>query len=436
MKRNFLLVSTGLVLLTSCIKDHFPPHCDGQFNNVYGGSENEGAYSIFAASDGGYLFGGWTLSNDQDVSGNHGREDVWLVKLDCNGRIQWQRAFGGSSSDAAFDITPDPQGNVMIAANTYSNDGDITHNNGGSDAWILKVDQLGNLVWEKNFGDVRGDDAISVINAPGGGYIVLIISDADVSGQHGNEDVWVIKLDNDGNELWRTVLNNDSYDLGLKIINSNDGGYILVGTTNSGNGDDAWVVKLDASGNKLWDKKFGGTSGDRFYSIITVDGGYVAVGSTNSLDGDVVGKHPGIDPNSGGEASDVWVVKFDESGNMIWQKCLGGSLTDQGYAIVKTSSGGYAISGATDSNDGDVSGNHGGYDAWIVEIDGLGNIVWQKTFGGTGVFGDGFHDLIKISGQDDYIAAGATDSNDGDITGNHGLQDAWVITIKTQKKVQ
>jgi len=425
MKRNFVVVSMGLLLLTSCKKGDFNPFCDGQFNKVYGGSQDEGAKSIFATPDGGYLFAGWAYSNDQDVSGNHGRSDVWLVKIACNGRIQWQKTFGGSDIDAANSITTDPEGNVMIAGTIFSNDGNVTHNNGGSDAWILKVDQMGNLVWEKNFGDARSDDAACVINAEGGGYIALIVSDADVTDQLGNWDVWVLKLDNNGNELWRTVLNNDKFDFGYKIINSNDGGYIMVGSTSSDIFDDAWVVKLDASGHKLWDKKFGGTNAEAFHSIVSVNGGYVAVGSTSSDDGDVVGKHPGLEPSE-----DVWLVKIDETGNLIWQKCLGGSGTDQGEAIVKTSSGGYAIAGSTQSNDGDVSGNHGSSsDAWIVEVDGVGNKIWQRTFGGTGQFGDSFFDLIKNPGNE-YVAAGGTNSNDGDITGNHGAEDAWVITIK------
>ena len=199
----------------------------------------------------------------------------------------------------------------------------------------------------------------------------------------------------------------------------------MVGSTSSDIFDDAWVVKLDASGHKLWDKKFGGTNAEAFHSIVSVNGGYVAVGSTSSDDGDVVGKHPGLEPSE-----DVWLVKIDETGNLIWQKCLGGSGTDQGEAIVKTSSGGYAIAGSTQSNDGDVSGNHGSSsDAWIVEVDGVGNKIWQRTFGGTGQFGDSFFDLIKNPGNE-YVAAGGTNSNDGDITGNHGEEDAWVITIK------
>ena len=324
----FLIVN---LLLSSChkFKDFIPPHPTPQFNKTFGGSADDAAASVVASPDGGYVMAGYTNSNNGDVSGNHGSTDAWIVKLDKHGEMLWQRALGGSSNDAANHITATSDGGYIITGYTDSNDGDVSGNHGARDAWIVKLNREGNIIWQRALGGSAGDGANSITTTTDGGYILTgstESNDGDVSGQHG--------------------------------------------------GFDAWIVKLDREGNILWQKTLGGSESDGASSVIaTIDHGYIIAGSTESNDGDVSGNH-------GDGSSDVWVVKLDREGNLLWQKTLGGSDTEGASSIIPTIDHNYIIAGTTQSDNGDVSVQHGVGDVWVVKIDGSGNIMWEKTLGG------------------------------------------------------
>jgi hypothetical protein len=174
-----------------------------------------------------------------------------------------------------------------------------------------------------------------------------------------------------------------------------------------------------------WQKCFGGSNNDKSYSVIsTSDGGFISVGSTSSNNGNVLGNH------SSGDGEDVWVIKTSSNGILEWQKCFGGGGLsplpgfnldyDIGFSIIQTADGGYIFCGMTSSIDGDVSGNDGSIDAWIVKINSTGIIQWQKCFGGSD--SDIAIDIIQTN-EGGYIFAGYTSSNDGDVSGNHGNFD-------------
>jgi len=210
------------------------------------------------------------------------------------------------------------------------------------------------------------------------------------------------------------------------IQQTSDGGYIVAGYTYSNDIDvsgnqgvyDYWVVKLDSSGNIEWQKCFGGSDDDRAYCIQqTSNGGYIVAGYTESNNGDVSGNHG---------KNDYWIVKLDSSGNIEWQKCLGGYYNDYACSIQQTSNGGYIVAGYTESNNGDVSGNHGSYDYWIVKLDSSGNIRWQKCLGGSG---DDRAYSIQQTSDGGYIVTGYTESNDGEVSGNHGSKDYWIVRL-------
>ena len=167
-----------------------------------------------------------------------------------------------------------------------------------------------------------------------------------------------------------------------------------------------------------WQKCLGGSAHDNATSIQqTSDGGYIVAGNTFSNDGDVTGYHGG---------DDYWVVKLDSNGNMKWQKCLGGSYGDCAKYIQQTSDGGYIVAGYTFSNDGDVTGLHGDSDYWVVKLDSNGNIKWQKCLGGSGNEGASSIQQARDGG---YIIAGASNYSDGDVTGNHGGYDSWIVKL-------
>lgn len=401
-----------------------------QFNIVYGGTKRDGGAAIAKTADGGYIMAGSTESNDGDVSGNHGLYDAWVVKIDKSGNKTWQKALGGTGYDVANSVITTSDGGYVMAGYANSNDGDVKGNHGASDAWVVKLNASGNIVWQKALGGTNADEARSITAASDGGYFIAGITlsnDGDVTGKHGGFDAWVIKLDNSGNKVWQKALGSTGYDVGNAIITTSDGGCVMAGDVSANDGDasgyhgglDAWVVKLDGKGNIVWQHALGGTSDDEAKSIMpTSDGGYVIAGGTRSFNGDVSGFHG---------AGDAWVVKLDPVGNKVWQKALGGTGFDYAYSITTTTDGGCVMAGSADSKDGDVSGVHGGADAWMVKLDATGNKVWQKVQGGTGY--DGGNAIITTT-DGGFIIAGDSFSNDGDLSGNHGVSDAWIVTSK------
>jgi hypothetical protein len=170
----------------------------------------------------------------------------------------------------------------------------------------------------------------------------------------------------------------------------------------------------------------GGAGEDDAHDIqLTSDGGYIVAGFSNSIDGDVSGNHGGFD---------YWIVKIDATGNITWQKCLGGSQTDYAYSIKQTSDGGYVVGGYEYSTDGDVTGNHGKYDYWVLKLNNLGALIWQKTLGGSK---DDYAYSLQLTNDGGFYISGDTQSNDGDVTNNHqatglrGLWDYWTVKLSS-----
>ncbi len=401
-----------------------------KWQKCFGGTVGDFAYSVQQTSDGGYIVAGYTYSNDGDVSGNHGSYDFWVVKLTYDGTLSWQKCLGGGSDDLAYSIQQTADGGYIVAGYTESNDGDVSGNNGGRDFWVVKLTYDGTLSWQKCLGGTSDEIAYSIQQTADGGYIVAghtTSNDGDVFGNHGNNDFWVVKLTSDGTLSWQNCLGGTRSEYAYSIQQTADGGYIVAGETLSNDGDvsgnhgsyDFWVVKLTSDGTLSWQNCLGGTSIDVAYSILqTADGGYIVAGHTYSNDKDVSGNHGG---------RDFWVVKLTSDGSLSWQKCLGGVSDDLAYSIQQTADGGYIVAGHTTSNDGDVFGNHGNNDFWVVKLTSNAILSWQKCLGG------GSDDLaysIQQSTDGGYIVAGYTYSNDGDVSGIHGStrSDFWVVT--------
>ncbi len=445
-----------------------------EWQKCLGGASWDYAKCVLQTTDGGYVMGGYTSSSDADVSGNHsidngknrGPSDAWVVKLNSSGSIEWQKCIGGSGSDYAYSIIQTIDGGYAIAGLTESgidelSDGDVSGNHGGQDAWLVKLDSLGNLEWQKCYGGRGYDLANCIIQTIEGGFMIAGFTssiDGDVVGNHnasdttGNYygDAWIVKLSASGVIEWQKCLGGTGYDEAQSIIQTSGGGYILAGWTTSTNGDvfgkhagsrdsaaDAWIVKLSSSGSIEWQKCLGGTSNDYAYSIVkTFDGGYAVAGKTNSSDGDVSGFHTPISYFF----NDAWVVKLDSLGSIEWQKCLGGTSNDYAASIIQSSDKGYVLAGTTWSDNGDVSGNHfdtlyngtnGGADVWVVKLNSSGSIAWQKCLGGHG--NQEGYSIINTS-DGGYTFAGWTDSNDGDVSGSHSnfyrpRPDAWVVKL-------
>jgi hypothetical protein len=400
-----------------------------QWQKTYGGSGEDFSWSVKQTSDGGYIVAGKTSSIDGDITGYHGGiSDFWVVKTDPSGNIQWQKTYGGSAEDRASSVQQTTDGGYVIAGMTFSNDGDVTGNHGSEDYWVVKTDQSGNIQWQKTYGGSDGDEGWSVQQTADGGYIIVgcsVSNDGDVTGNHGECDYWVVKTDQSGTIQWQKSYGGSYEEMAYCIRQTIDGGYVIAGYTNSNDGDvtgnhggsDYWVVKTDQSGNIQWQRCYGGSNSDYGNCIQqTIDGGYIIAGNANSTDGDITGNHGG---------SDYWVVKTDPSGIIQWQRCYGGSNDDAGISIKQLADGGYIIAGWSNSNDGDVTGNHGG-DYWIVKTDPSGILQWQRCYGGSA--GDAAMD-IQLTSDGGYVITGMAGSPDGDVTGYHGSGDYWLVKL-------
>ena len=401
-----------------------------QWQKNYGGSAGEIARSVQQTTDGGYIFAGTTVSIDSNIVGNHGLGDYWVVKTDPLGIVQWQKCYGGSSYEDAYCIKQTLDGGYIIAGTTFSNDGDVTGNHGATDIWIVKIDQLGILQWQKCYGGSNYEDIRSIQQTTDGGYIFAGWTDSwdgDITIHHGGDDVWVVKTDQNGQIQWQKCYGGTDNDGASGIQQTTDGGYIIIALTNSTNGDvtfnhggdDYWLIKIDSFGLIQWQKCYGGSAEDDAYGggQQTSDGGYILCGTSECNDGDVTGNHGGWD---------YWVVKTDHLGALQWQKCYGGTNFDEECSVQQTTGGGYILCGFSQSNDGDVTGNHGGQDYWVVKTNPSGTIIAERSCGGSSDE-EALSCIQTINGT--YVVAGYTTSTDGDVTNSHGSSDGWIVML-------
>lgn len=432
----FLRITFALISVFSVHSLHSQNIPSIAWQQSFGGSINETSNTVYQTFDGGFVVAGYSKSNNGDVSGNHGNQDYWVLKLDTAGNISWQRSLGGSDFDEEWGMNLTADGGYIIAGQSKSNDGDVSGNHGLTDYWIVKLNAEGNIDWQKSLGGSDYDEAYAVSQTTDGGYIVAGNSesaDGDVSGNHGDYDFWVVKLDANGNLVWQKSLGGSDEDECYAVQQTSDGGYILAGGTESDDGDvsgnhgdqDVWVVKLDLNGNVLWQKSFGGSSDEEALSLQqTSDGGYIFAGTSASNDGDVSGNHGDYD---------AWIVKTDAGGNLLWQRSLGGSGYDDLHSIVQLNDGSYVASGYTSSTDDDVSVNHGDEDVWVVKLDISGNLAWSHCYGGSGTDEASSLELVNDSA---LIISCYSKSNDGDVAGNHGLWDYWILTTDLNGTIQ
>jgi len=349
-----------------------------------GGSGNDVSgwdRSIRHTDDGGYIVSGSITTN---VSPGHGAEDMWMVKLNPAGIIQWQKVLGGRDRDESFSIqqTTD-DGYILIGSTDSDNTGDVGSNHGGSDIWVVKLNPAGGIQWQKVLGGSGFESGRSIEQTTDGGYILTGVTDSDNTGNvgpnHGGSDIWVVQLNTVGDIQWQKVLGGSGRDESYSIRQMN-GGSILTGSTDSDNsgdvgsnhgGSDVWVVQLNPAGGIQWQKLLGGTGFESGRSIEqTTDDGYILTGSTDSDNTGDVGTNPG--------GSAIWVVKLNPAGDFQWQKVLGGNGFESGRSIEQTTIGGFILAGNTDSdNTGDVGPNHGGSALWVVNLNPAGDIQWQ-----------------------------------------------------------
>jgi len=437
MNKLFLFIIIFSIFTINCFSQ---PTINWQ--KSFGGAQDELGYSIIQTNDRGYIIAGSTTSNDDDISGNHSiYSDFWIVKINNTGTLQWQKCYGGTNNEGATSIIQTTDGGYAITGYATSTDGDVTGNHGGEDYWVVKINSTGTIQWEKSYGGTGDDYANKIIQTYDGGYAIIgysYSSDGDVTGNHGNGDCWLVKTDSAGTIQWQKCYGGSQLDQANSIVQTADSGYAIAGYTNSSDGDvtgwhsgydvnlssytfDFWVIKTNMSGTIQWENCYGGSWYDEANAILqTSDGGYILAGETGSIDGDVTGDHA--------NSNDDWVIKLDSTGTLQWEKCYGGSIGDWANSIIVDNGGGYVFAGTVNSNDGDVTGFHGDVDYWIVKIDTSGSIVWEECLGGSA--GDEANAIIQTS-DNGYAIAGWSKSIDGEVTGNHGNWDYWIVKLNS-----
>jgi len=322
-----------------------------EWNKTWGASSDEEVSGIVLDSSGNIFITG-TIG----IYGGEGDDNVFLLKYDSAGNLLWDKTWGQSDYDYSYGIAIDSTGNAFITGKTY-NFGETY-----SDVFILKYDSSGNLLWKRTWGGSDDEWAPKIaLDASGN----AIISGSTESYGAGYSDVFILKLDSSGNNLWDKTWGGSERDLGFGVVLDNSGNaFVTGGTLSFGTGaDDLFLLKYNSTGTLLWNKTWGGARNEYVRGIVLdVSGNITLTGETFSY---------------GAGPSDVFVLKYDSSGNLLWDKTWGGSSGESGREISVDALGNAYITGETSSY------GAGFCDAFILKYDSFGNLLWDKTWGGS-----------------------------------------------------
>ena len=516
-----------------------------EWQKTIGGSKDDVARAIIQTPEGEYLFVGETESDDGHVEQNNGAYDCWIVKLGTTGRIRWQKTYGGAKVDYGTSVAIDySTGNYLVLGATSSNDPHINQRKGSSDLWLISITSNGEIIKNTALGGKSMEEPKKIMIDKTGNILIAantlsIDGDIDELQRYDESDVWLIKMvpENDlmqntstqergicltksyaggyffagineyekeesniilsqydpaGFEMFKKEIDANGADEPKAIIKASDGtgGYYLIGSSSSTNqefknnrgGKDIFFMKISGTGEVIYTKMMGGSNDDFAADIIKKNKEeFVIVGATRSTDKDIRHDHKGD--------KDIWVVTISKTGKIKWEKNYGGfnsetatkailngrkqiaivgysnssdqdieeahgnkdglflllgdtgqierikTYGDQGNDwfndVTQTPDGGYVMVGATKSPKIEA-GNKGGADFWIVRTNSNGDLIWEKTFGG--LDNEEAHSIIKLSNTQ-YMVIGTSNSSNGDVKNAKGSSDGWFIVIDDNGKL-
>ena len=420
------------------------------WQNTLQGSKSDLPYSVVNAADGAYFISGISNSESSpDKSENNKGEfdyyDYWVVKMSNSGYVLWENTIGGKRDETNSVVCSTPDGGCIVGGTSQSTaTGDKTETSiggeGDVDFWVLKLDASGNISWQNTIGGTGSDQMRNILATEDGGFLLIGESNSNSGfdkseNGFGGYDFWVVKIDAMGTVVWNKTYGGNLDDLPLSIFQTTDDNYIIAGSSTSGvsgnkttpnkGNSDFWVIKIDNVGNVLWQRSYGTSKLDHFSDAEqTIDGGIILVGYTNAgITGDKTVATFGM--------NDYWVIKANAIGDIQWQLGAGGNKDDWADAVSISNSGNIYIGGSSMSG---VSGNKtvaslgGTFDSWILKLDASGNIVWQKDIQGND--SDYFGDMV-VNDENELVAAVysfSSNSNDK-FEPWYGLYDYWIFKL-------
>lgn len=302
---------------------------DTLWTKTYGGTSDDGGRAVHQTNDGGYIVVGFSSSFN----------NIYLLKTDGNGNVSWSKTYSGTGTAEGQSVIQTSDGGYFISGD-------------GNDINLIKTDSNGDTVWTRAYGGTCPCRAYSVQQTNDGGYIINGYAQGSTTGT----DYYLLKVNAFGDSLWTRTYGGISSEQGRSVKQTTDGGYIIAGKTFSSfgvGGDDVYLIRTDTIGNVLWSKTFGGTNNDRAYFVEqTNDGGFIITGETESF---------------GAGSVDAYLLKTDSNGTLLWSKTYGGSGWDAARSIQQTIDGGYIINGFS------ASFNTGNFDVYLIKTDANGN---------------------------------------------------------------
>ena len=414
---------------------------DLEWDVTIGGNIWEELNTMVPLDDGSYVIGGYTSSSmDGDMTqASNGSGEYWMVNVDPQGDIIWNRNYGALGLERLWDIQVTQDGGFILGGSSESGaSGDKSGElRGETDLWIVRTDAAGTILWERTIGGTKSEDLVAgIMPTTDGGFLLAAYSNSDSGFEksedsRGGYDFWLIKLDADGAILWDKTYGGEGDDISFCIAQAPDG-FLIGGLSWSGiSGEktdvargltDYWLLKIDPAGNILWDKTYGGDAIETLITILPVsDGGYLLGGQSSS---DISWEKTEF---SFGHL-DYWVLKIDEEGAVEWDKTYGGLDLDVLHAIQETPTGDFIMGGVSASSQ---TGNHtttsqGGYDYWIISTNKSGTKRWEKSIGGSG---DDAMTCIIPASDGGFLIGGHSNSNaSGDKTADSkGMNDMWIV---------
>ena len=432
---NMLIRVCTILLLAFIMLILFAPHATGQseilWSKTYGGSQDETFQDIYIDGDNLPQVIGYSQSTRGEfLKSEQGLYDMQICELKANGTINWSENIGGANNDLGKSILVS-QNKTWIGGLTYSNDNDIPMNLGSGDIVFGNLDESHQLASVKVLGGNNLDQIIGLKTQPDGTIILVANTNStDVlqTGVGGATDILVCRLLPDGTIIWQTTLGSNGVDKAADLAINSRGDIIIVGSTFSSDFldfkkgiKDGFVVCINSNGNKIWGKRYGNGNYSNFVACDVDHQDNILVTGTQ---GQISTVNSGI---NGVYNDDIWVLKLDDAGEESWRKSFGGKENDYATDLISTLDGGVLITGNTVSFDGIVTSNFGGKDAFALKLNSLGSREWSKGYGGSG------DDVINKIAQDrvgQYWLVGQSTSSDIHIASNRGGNDAWVLKLK------